>query len=358
VLGVLSLLAIRALRQPQELLYADEPAPQQSAPAPEAFPNARLRKLERSLASERVLRNQLLREALARGEVRLVATWVRELGDVLLEDLRGDGALSESLSQLGAEVASPNLSAQAPAALRDLEGRLLSLRLRNADDSSARTFDFIQGVPADRFAAAVAGLSQESLEIALRFAPAHLRAQALARLTPQRRQELALAWAGNPEVSTASALAAAEELRQRFDELGAGAGQRDSALSDLLDSMARAEQDELIERMRETEPRAAEGLVTESALLGVSPDVLAATVLSLPQQSMLQYLSGADRTLREAVLGACPARMRAELHEELGTRAAVPRSEFFAARTQLISRLREESSRRNGTPGRVAVARG
>ena len=359
VLGVLSLLAIRALKQPQELLYADEPAAAGAPSAvPDAFPNARLRKLERSLAGERVLRNQLLREALARGEVRLVATWVRELGEVLLEDLRGDHTLAPVLAQLGAEVSSPGISAQAPAALRDLEGRLLSLRLRNADDSAARTFDFIQGIPAERFVSACAELSRESLEVVLRFAPPHVRAQALAALDPARRQQLALAWAGNPEVSTGAALAAAEELRQRFDELGAGAGQRDSALSDLLDSMARAEQDELIERMRETEPRAAEGLMTESTLLGVSPDVLSAAVLSLPQQSMLQYLSGADRTLRDAVLGACPARMRAELHEELSTRAAVPRAEFLVARTQLIGRLREESSRRNGAATRVAVARG
>jgi hypothetical protein len=362
VLGVLSLLAIRTVKQPQEVMYQEEPAAQAAPAVPQdAFSTARLRKLEKALATERVLRNQLMREALARGEVRLVAAWVRELGEVLLEDLRGDAALSGALALLGTEVSNPDISAQAPRALRELEGRLLSLRLRNADDSTARTFDFIHGIPAERFSAACAGLSQDSLEIVLRFAPPHLRAQALSVLEPSRRQELALGWAGNPEVSTSAALTSAEELRQRLDELGAGVDQRNSALSDLLDSMARAEQDELIARMHETEPRAADGFLTESTLLGASPDVLSSAVLSLPQQSVLQYLSAAERPLREAVLGACPTRLRAELHEELSTRAAASRPEFLAARRQLIGRVHEESLRGHGPaepPKRVAIARG
>src|SRR5207248_4462754 len=103
VLLVLGALLFLATRRNSDVQYeiAPEPAPQPVAkpaePAPaaaEPFPAQRARKLEKALLEQRGLRNAVIREALVRGEHGLVARWIRELGEFLLDDLRGDAALS------------------------------------------------------------------------------------------------------------------------------------------------------------------------------------------------------------------------------------------------------------------------
>jgi hypothetical protein len=348
-LGVLLLLAVRSLRsQVPEALYDDsagDPGFAGDAAAP--LPPARSRKLEKALIEERALRNEILRGALGRGEVSLVASWLREFGELLLADLRGDSALAAQLAQLGAEVARPEAPGVRARALQELEGRLLSLRLRRPEDSADHAFDFLEGVQQDRFAGACAQLSEESLEVALRFAPPHLRAHALTKLPAEVRQALALSWVRRADVSAATALAAADELRARLEETSAGSDQRDSALADLLDALSRAEQDELLERLSvESDRGVAEGLLGESALLVAPPEALGAVVLATPAQRVLAYLSGTDKVLRERLLATCPPRLRAELLEELSGRTPASRDDFFAARRQLIADLKEECARR------------
>jgi hypothetical protein len=353
-LGVLLLLAVRSLRrQTPDAFYDDLPggdpgsASGFAGDAAAALSPARSRKLEKALVEERVLRNEVLRSALGRGEVSLVASWLREFGEFLLADLRGDSALAAQLAQLGVEVARPEAPGVRARGLQELEGRLLSLRLRRPEDSADHAFDFLEGVQQDRFAGACTRLSEESLEVALRFAPPHLRAHALTKMPAEVRQALALSWVRRADVNAATALAAADELRARLDETSAGSDQRDSALADLLDALSRAEQDELLERLSVEGGRgAAEGLLGESALLVAPPEALGAVVLATPPQRVLAYLSGTDKVLRERLLAACPPRLRAELLEELSARTPASRDEFLAARRQFIGNLKEECARR------------
>src|SRR6218665_2833939 len=208
VLGVLLVVATRrASSPPPGLEYGPEPLPALD-PAPVApvpplhhppppvppveSPALRARRRERTLREERSVRNTVVREALARGESRQVALWTREMGEFLLEDLRGDPALATSLSGLAAELGRvPSVDAGTrAAALYDLEGRAIASRLAQAEGSVEVAFGFLEGVRPERFAAACQGLSSGSREVALRFAPSALRSVAIQALTSAQRREL------------------------------------------------------------------------------------------------------------------------------------------------------------------------
>ncbi len=315
-LGVLLYLALRQRAQPQAPAAA--PAFAEAMPAvvdatgAEArptFPLARRRKLERALRDERVVRNAVVRQALEGGEVKAVAGWTRELGEFLLDDLRGDGALSAKLSQLTSELKSaPEQSAETRAAmLYELEGRLIGARLAEAQDSVDHAFSFLQGVLPERFTAAVRELPPGELDVALRFAPVALRTAALAELSSAQRAELALSLAKRPDVTTGYALSVAEELRARVLDTAGSPAQADRMLVEVLESLPMAEQDRLVERLsREGNVRAARALVTESTLHGTPVEILSATLLGLPPARLVSYLSGAEQTLREKLISDLP----------------------------------------------------
>ena len=345
---VLGALLYLATRRAQEPAWDLEPAPAPEAAAagrPAAFSESRRRKLEKALADERAVRNAVIREALTRGEIDLVARWVRELGEFLLQDLGSDGAIAQAVSAVAAQV---GRVAPDPSALADLEGRLIGARLARAAENADGAFAFLEGVRPDAFAAACRDLSPGALDAVVRFAPSRLRGAALQELSTEQRRELALAWARRPEVPASYALAAADELRERLERMGGGPRQAESAMSDLLDSLARDEQDVLLERLRrEGDGRSARALVTESALGGVPPDVLASVLLRVDPARVVTYLSGADAALREKVLAGCPARLRRELEEELRLRGGSAPAEFLDARREILGRLRDETARRN-----------
>ena len=348
VVLVLGTLLYLATRRAQEPAWELEPAPTPETAAagqPVAFPEPRRRKLEKALADERVVRNAVVREALARGEIDLVARWVRELGEFLLQDLGSDAGIAHAVSAVAAQV---GRVAPDPSALADLEGRLLGARLARAAESADVAFSFLEGVRPDAFAAACRDLSPGALDAVVRFAPSRLRAAALQELSSEQRRELALAWARRPEVPASYALAAADELRERLERMGGGTRQAESAMSDLLDSLGRDEQDVLLEKLRrEGDGRSARALVTESALGGVPPDVLASVLLRVDPARVVTYLAGAEPSLREKVLAGCPARLRRELEEELRLRGASGPAEFLDARREILARLRDETARRN-----------
>ena len=127
-----------------------------------------------------------------------------------------------------------------PSALAELEGRLIGARLARAAENADAAFAFLEGVRPDAFAAACRDLSPGALDAVVRFAPSRLRTAALQELSTEQRRELALAWAHRPEVPASSALAAADELRERLDRMGGGPRQAESAMSDLLDSLPQA----------------------------------------------------------------------------------------------------------------------
>src|SRR4051794_11709214 len=140
VLLVLGGLFYFAARRSQEAAWYGDLPPEGAAAAGneaprEAFPNQRARKLEKQLADDRVLRNQVVREALGKGEHALVARWVRERGEFLLEDLRGDSALAPALKGVAAEIAKPMDAAARIAGLQELEGRTLAARLSRAGEA-------------------------------------------------------------------------------------------------------------------------------------------------------------------------------------------------------------------------------
>jgi hypothetical protein len=359
-LGGLFFLAAR--KAPAEPLFAEPLPPEEPAQSAaseaqrEAFPAARARRLEKQITDDRALRNIVLREALGRGEHGLVARWVRELGDALLDDLRGDSAVAPALSALSAELKKPADPAARAAALQDLEGRLLAARLSRASDADA--FAFLEGVRAEVFVAAWKGLSPGAQEVALRLAPAHLRSAALPELPAEQRQEIALAWVRKPEVSAAYALAAADELRERIANLHAGPAEADRALADLLDSLPRDEQDALLERLRrEGDSRSASGLLTESALAYAPTDLLGAALLGVAPARLVAYMGGTDEAVRTHLLAACPARVRVEIEEELGMHRGTGREDFFESRRELLARLREETARRGLQPADIRAWR-
>lgn len=343
VLGGLFFLAARPRPQPEPFYdFGPAPQPEQQPEAPaEGFPAARMRKLEKLLVDERALRNGIVRESLSRGEHALVARWVRELGDFLLEDVRGDGALAAALAGVAAEVVKPVDAGARNKSLQELEGRAIAARLARASEDDA--FAFLEGVRPGAFAAASMGLPSGTRELALRFAPAHLRSAALRELDPAARQEIALAWARKPQVSASYALAAADELRLRLAQLS-GAPPADGALADLLDTLPRAEQDALVDRLRR-EGGSVAGLVTESALASAPADAVAAAALRMAPEKLLACLAGADAPVRDTALAALPQKLAAEMREELslGSRGA---GDFFAARRELLARLSEELSKR------------
>jgi hypothetical protein len=353
---VLGTLLYFAARRPQEPAYELEPLPAPDpagagAARPAAFSESRRRKLEKALADERAIRNAVVREALIRGEIELVARWVRELGEFLLQDLGSDGAIAQAVSAVAAQV---GRVAPDPSALSELEGRLIGARLARASENADGAFAFLEGVRPDAFAMACRDLSPGALDAVVRFAPPRLRAAALQELSTEQRRELALAWARRPEVPASYALAAADELRERLERMGGGPRQAESAMSDLLDSLARDEQDVLLERLRrEGDGRSARSLVAESALGGVPGDVLASVLLRVDPARVVTYLAGADPSLREKVLGGCPPRLRRELEEELRLRTAPAAAEFLDARREILARLRDETARRNIPPAEV-----
>jgi hypothetical protein len=361
VLLVLGGLFYFAARRPPEAGYVDVPLEAAAEPAAEArrdedFPATRNRRLEKQLADDRPLRNAVVREALGKGEHALVARWVRELGDFLLEDLRGDGALAPALKALSTEVAKPIDPALRVTALQELEGRTLAARLSRAGEADA--FAFLEGVRPDVFLAAWRGLSAGAQEVALRLAPAHLRSVALRELPAGQRQEIALAWARKPDVSAGYALAAADELRARIADLHAAPGAADRALADMLDALSREEQDALVEKLRrEGDGRALPGLLTESALASAPLELLSATTLSVDPANLVAYLVGADETIRAHVLRACPPRLRAEVEEELSMRSGVSRDAFLTARREILRKLREEADRSGLQPTDVRAWR-
>src|SRR5438105_3474070 len=346
VLLVLGGLFFFAARRPRDDWYGDlasEGAPAGEAPR-EAFPAHRARKLEKQLADHRPLRNQVIREALARGEHAAVARWVRELGEFLLDDLRGDSALAPALKTVAGEIAKPLDGAGRAAALQDLEGRALAARLSRANE--ADPFDFLESVRAESFATAWRALSPGAQEVALRLAPAHLRTACLKEISPAQRQEIAVAWARKPEVSSGYAQAAAEELRARLDDTHAGPAEADRALADLLDSLSREEQDALLEKLRrEGDGRAFSGLFTESSLVWAPPELLSAVALAVSPAQLVEYLGGAEEALRTHVLKGCPPRLRADVEEELSMRSGSPREAFVLARRQVLGKLREAAER-------------
>jgi len=344
---LLGALLYLATRRAQEPAFDLEPAPpeQATSPGPVAFPEARRRKLEKALADERAVRNAVVREALARGEIDLVARWVRELGELLLQDVGTDAAVAQAVSAVAAQLARVTPD---PASLAELEARMIAARLARAAESADVAFAFLEGARPEAFAAACRDLTPGALDAAIRFAPARLRAAALQELTAEQRRELALSWARRPEVPASYALAAADELRERLEKMGGGPRQAESAMSDLIDSLARDEQDALLERLRrEGGARSTRALVTESALGGVPADVLASVLLRIDPSRVVVYLSGAEAKLRDHILAACPARLRRELEEELQLRGPAPQAEFLEARKEILSRLRDETLRRN-----------
>jgi hypothetical protein len=210
----------------------------------------------------------------------------------------------------------------------------------------------------ESFTSALAGLSPGAQEVALRLAPAHLRSAALRDLTADRRHQIALAWARKPEVSAQYALAAADELRDRLAELHAGPSDADRALTDLLDSLSREEQDGLLDELRrEGDPRVVSGLLTESAVAHAPADLLGASLLGLPPARLVDYLAGADEGVRVHVLAACPPVLRREVEEELSLRPAGSRDEFVAARRELLAQVRSETVRRGLKPADVRAWR-
>ncbi|HYY52676.1 MAG TPA: FliG C-terminal domain-containing protein, partial [Myxococcales bacterium] len=361
VLLVLGGLFYFAARRPAEPAYPDlplevSPEPQAEPQRDGAFPTTRARKLEKQLVDDRTLRNEVIRRALDNGEYALVARWVRELGEFLLEDLRGDGALAPALKALAAEVVKPLDPALRAATLQDLEGRTLAARLSRAGEADA--FAFLEGVRPEAFLAAWRGLSPGAQEVALRLAPAHLRAAALRELPAGQRQEIALTWARKPEVSAGYAFAAADELRARIADLHAGPDAADRALADMLDSLSREEQDALLEKVRrEGDGRALPGLLTESALASAPLDLLSAAALSIGPANLVAYLAGTDETIRAHVLKACPQRLRAEVEEELSMRSGVSREAFLGARRDILRKLREEAERIGLQPADVRAWR-
>ncbi|MFY0564946.1 FliG C-terminal domain-containing protein [Archangium lansingense] len=359
VLGVLLVIAARRPPAPAPLDYAmpeepplaQEPTPSAAAPTTE-YPAVRARRLERTLREERAVRNAVVREALARGELRQVAIWTREMGEFLLDDLRGDSTLGTSLSGLAAElgrVPAGDAGSRATA-LYDLEGRSIAARLAQAEDSVEAAFAFLEGVRPERFAAACQSLSAGAREVALRFAPASLRAVALQALTPSQRAELALGLARQPELSSRYALAVADELRTQLTETAGGASQLERVLGEVLDTLPMEEQDRLIERLRhEGSERLVSSLVTESSLVSAPVEVLGAALLRLPPAQLVTYLNGAERSLRERLLTACPTSMQRELQEELGMRGAERPEAFIGARKELLASLKDEMFRRGLT---------
>ena len=352
LLGVVALLLgallYLAARRPQDQALELEPEAAAEPPAAvraAAFPEARRRKLEKALADERAVRNAVVREALAHGEIDLVARWVRELGELLLQDLGTDAAVAQAVSAVAAQL---GRVAPDPSSLAELEGRVIAARLARAVENADAAFAFLEGVRPESFAAACRDLTPGTLDAAIRFAPPRLRGAALQELSTEQRRELALSWARRPEVPASYALAAADELRDRLDKMGGGSRQAESAMIDLLDSLAHDEQDVLVERLRsEGDGRALRAVVTESALGGVPPDVLASVLLRVDPARVVAYLSGADLKLREHILAACPARLRRELEEELQLRGPSAQEEFLEARREILSRLRDETARRN-----------
>jgi hypothetical protein len=357
VLGVLLVLAARrpspapALEYglPEEPLPPPEPAPASAAPTTTEYPSVRARRLERTLREERAVRNAVVREALARGELRQVALWTREMGDFLLEDLRGDATLRGSLSGLGAELGRVPVvdTGTRAAALYELEGRALAVRLAQAEDSVEAAFAFLEGVRPERFAAVCQGLSSGAREVVLRFAPAPLRTAVLQALSPAQRAELVLGLARQPELSTRYALAVADELRSQLAETAGGASQLERVLEEVLDTLPMAEQDRLIERLRhEGGERLASSFVTESSLVEAPVEVLGAALLRLPPARLVTYLNGTEGSLREKLLAACPSSMQREIREELGMRGTERPAEFTTARRELLSSLKDEMFRR------------
>jgi flagellar motor switch protein FliG len=345
---LLGALLYLAARRGQEPVYELEPAPAPDPAVtgrPAGFSESRRRKLEKALADERAVRNAIVREALTRGEVDLVARWVRELGEFLLQDLGADGGIAQAVSAVAAQVGRVTPD---PSALAELEGRLIGARLARATENADGAFAFLEGVRPEAFAAACRDLSPGALDAVVRFAPSRLRTAALQELSTEQRRELGLAWARRPEVPASYALAAADELRERLDRMGGSPRQAESAMSDLLDSLARDEQDALLEKLRrEGDGRSARALVTESALGGVPADVLASVLLRVDPARVVAYLAGADGRLREHLLAACPARLRRELEEELQLRGPSAPSGFLEARREIVARLRDETARRN-----------
>ena len=346
LLGTLLFFAIRPRREPEYELEPEAPPAMAVAGRPAAaFPESRRRKLEKALAEERAVRNAVVREALSRGEIDLVARWVRELGEHLLQDLGADHDLAQAVSAVAAQVARAQPD---PASLAELEGRLMGARLARAAENADAAFAFLEGVRPDAFSVACRDLSPGTLDAVVRFAPSKLRAAALQELSTEQRRELALALARRPEVPAAYALAAADELRERLEKMGGGPRQAESAMSDLLDSLGRDEQDALLERLRrEGDGRPARALVTESALGGVPGEVLACVLLRVDPGRVVAYLAGADPALREKVLAGCPARLRRELQEELQLRGDSAPAEFLEARREILGRLRDETAKRN-----------
>jgi hypothetical protein len=352
-----------ASRRPQEQ-YLTEPLPaeqpQSAAGASlsaEAFPATRLRKLEKQLVDDRVLRNAVVREALGRGEHALVARWVRELGDFLLDDMRGDGGLSQSLASVATELVKlPADPAARIAAVQDLEGRTLAARLSRSGDASA--FSFLEGVREESFVAALRGISPGAQEVALRLAPEHLRSAALRDMPAPQRQGIALAWVRRPEVSAQYALAAADELRERLADVHAGPAEMDRALGDLLDTLGREDQDALIDELRrEGDPRAVSGLLTESVLSNAPADLLAASLLGISPAMLVAYLSGTDEATRGRVVAACPEQVRREVEEELSLRPGTSRDDFLVARRELLAQVRQETLKRGLKPSDVRAWR-
>ncbi|WP_375771496.1 hypothetical protein NR798_11505 [Archangium gephyra] len=359
LLGVLLVIAARRPPAPAPLDYAmseEPPLPQDPTPAGPAptteYPAVRARRLERTLREERAVRNAVVREALARGELRQVALWTREMGEFLLDDLRGDSSLGTSLAGLGTElgrVPAADAGTRA-AALYDLEGRAIAARLAQAEDSVEAAFAFLEGVRPERFAAACQGLSSGAREVALRFAPAPLRAVALQALSPSQRAELALGLARQPELSSRYALSVADELRTQLTETAGGSSQLERVLGEVLDTLPMEEQDRLLERLRhEGSERLASSLLTESSLVSAPVEVLGAALLRLPPAQLVTYLNGAERSLRERLLAACPTSMQRELQEELGMRGTERPEAFIGARKELLASLKDEMFRRGLT---------
>jgi flagellar motor switch protein FliG len=362
LLAATILLLVRMLRPPAEESDEDEtPAPRtetgksERATANEQPVPLLAQRINDELRANPRLRTTLFKEIFTADESK-AAQCVRLLGPHVADGLREDPACREALRRISTELRSGNVTVsdeEARKLLKELEGRLTAARLEGVGSAAEDTFAFLDRLTPAQFLRLLEEVSPRAQSTALRFAPAHLRENALASLEPTKRRTLFLAAADAGAAGAQELSAIADELLFQVSRLAPGHDMTGvELLTDLLESQGPHEQKALLDSLA-AKPAIRQALLarlcTETTLLRMDEDALAVAVSAVDVNALVDFLRGADSALKERMLSVCPRPMADALREELGLAVTQNPAQFLAARKQVMQAARQVLQQR-GTP--------
>lgn len=350
---LLAWLVLRVLRRMEELTVRGpelvEPLPPEPAPEPPreveaaVLPAPEANAVRDALRAQRSSARRVFRRLLLRGEHEIVARAVAVLGEEVVEDLAADPTLRPALVDAGARtaelLAAPLTEEARDDVLRRVQAELVGDRVAHRADDTRRELEGLLGWGPEAFASLLGRLDDRQRTLLLRHAPPHLTESWLVGLGSEVRRELVRRLVVAPPAAPDELASLGRTVEEERPAALVG-GYEAEHLVELLDALPAVEQEALVSELEVMRPdfvrRHLGRLPVESALLRVPPEALAAAWASVSVEDWITYLRGAPQGIKDRALGACPARLKEGLVDELGLRVVPDPDRATDARRRIV----------------------